>query len=277
MAGHLNNRHERGSKQRPQAAQFEPPKDLFIPPDALEIFLQEFSGPLDLLLYLIRKRNMDIQLINIAEVANQYLEYIRLMKEFKLHLAADYLVMAAILAEIKSRALLAKDLGEEEGVEVSAELLIAKIKAYQLIQEAAAGLEARARVDRDLFVPSLRVFVAKPAAPPKVQMDAKRLARAFLDALGRQKMRRRYEIRIAELSTRERMTGILHKLRLAQELNIQYVPFSQFWTTKEGMAGAVVSFVALMQLIKEGLVDIRQEESYAPIYVRAGEGNGTGS
>lgn len=254
-----------------QVGQFEPPKDLFIPPDALEIFLQEFSGPLDLLLYLIRKRNMDIQVINIAEVANQYLEYIRLMKEFKLHLAADYLVMAAILAEIKSRALLAQDTEDEDTGEVSAELLIAKIKAYQLIQEAAAGLDDRARVDRDLFVPYLRVLVTKPATAAKVEMDANRLARAFLDVVTRRKMRRRYEIRLAELSTRERMTGILHKLRLARELNIQDVPFTQFWTVKEGMAGAVVTFVALMQLIKEGLVDIRQEESYAPIYVRAGE------
>ncbi len=250
------------------------PENLFIPPDALEIFLQEFSGPLDILLFLIRKRNMDIEAVNIAEVANQYLEYIRLMKQFKMDLAAEYLVMASVLVEIKSRALLVADIADDEEGAMSAELLAEKIRAYEVIQQASLSLSQMPRLDRDLFVPYLPVALSKSPSPvkaPKTVLDPRKLAKSLANVLKRKSVKRPYEVRLEELSTRERMALILDKLSLAGQLNTNdgYVPFAAFWTLKEKKAGAVVSFTALMQLIKEGLADIRQEALYAPIYVRA--------
>ena len=252
------------------------PENLFIPPDALEIFLQEFSGPLDILLFLIRKRNMDIEAVNIAEVANQYLEYIRLMKQFKMDLAAEYLVMASVLVEIKSRSLLVADIADDEEGAMSAELLAEKIRAYEVIQQASLSLSQMPRLDRDLFVPYLPVALLKSPSPvkaPKSVLDPRKLAKSLANVLKRKSVKRPYEVRLEELSTRERMALILDKLSLAGQLNTKdghgYVPFAAFWTLKEKKAGAVVSFTALMQLIKEGLADIRQEALYAPIYVRA--------
>ena len=264
------------------AGKFPLPENLFIPPDALEIFLQEFSGPLDILLFLIRKRNMDIEAVNIADVANQYLEYIRLMKQFKMDLAAEYLVMASVLVEIKSRSLLVADLEDDEEGAMSAELLAEKIRAYEVIQQASLSLSQMPRLDRDLFVPYLPVALSKSPSPvkaPKTVLDPRKLAKSLANVLKRKSVKRPYEVRLEELSTRERMALILDKLSLAGQLNTKdghgyghgngYVPFAAFWTLKEKKAGAVVSFTALMQLIKEGLADIRQEALYAPIYVRA--------
>ncbi|CAM4092288.1 MULTISPECIES: segregation and condensation protein A [Shewanella] len=240
------------------------PADLFIPPEALEVFLESFEGPLDLLLYLIRKQKLDIVEMAIAPVTDQYLEYIELLQGARVELAADYLVMAATLAEIKSRLLLPRpELEEEDEADPRAQL-IRQLKAYEVIKDAQQRLDALPRLERDVF--QAKVLPApdiKPVlVPPSVSLVE--LAGAFAAVLKRVEATEHHHVRREQLSTRERMTQILAMLE-----GKSYVPFEQLFDVSEGRAGVVVSFLALMELVKELLVDLIQAQPLSTIHVRA--------
>ncbi|QQX78699.1 segregation/condensation protein A [Shewanella sp. KX20019] len=240
------------------------PKDLFIPPEALEVFLESFEGPLDLLLYLIRKQKLDVVDLPIFAVTQQYLEYVRLLQGAKVELAADYLVMAATLAEIKSRLLLPKPEIELEDEEDPRAQLIRQLKAYEVIKEAQEKLDVLPRMGRDLFqakaVPAANI---KPELlPPEVSLTE--VARAFSSVLKRIEATESHHVVREVLSTRERMTQILAKLN-AQT----YLPFEALFDFEEGRSGVVVSFLALMELVKELLVELVQAEPFSTIHVRA--------
>ena len=241
------------------------PKDLYIPPDALEVFLEAFEGPLDLLLYLIRRQNLDILDIRVAEITHQYMQYVELMHAMQFELAAEYLVMAAMLAEIKSRMLLPRPkLDEiEEGEDPRAEL-IRRLQEYERFKQAAEDLDALPRVDRDVFPGS--------ATPPPIDrqqplpdVELKELLLAFSEVLRRASMFQNHKISYEALSTRERMGDVLKAL--AGGTN--FVPFQALFSAEEGRRGVVVTFLAIMELIKESLIEIVQSEPFAPIHVRA--------
>jgi len=240
------------------------PKDLFIPPEALEVFLESFEGPLDLLLYLIRKQKLDVVDLPIFAITQQYLEYVDLLQGAKVELAADYLVMAATLAEIKSRLLLPKpdvELREEDDPRAQ---LIRQLKAYEVIKDAQEKLDVLPRMERDLFqakaVPAANI---KPELlPPEVSLTD--VARAFSSVLKRIEATENHHVVREVLSTRERMTQILAKLN-AQT----YLPFEALFDFEEGRSGVVVSFLALMELVKELLVELVQAEPFSTIHVRA--------
>lgn len=241
------------------------PKDLYIPPDALEVFLEAFEGPLDLLLYLIRRQNLDILEIRVAEITQQYMQYVELMNAMQFELAAEYLVMAAMLAEIKSRMLLPRPkLDEtEEGEDPRAEL-IRRLQEYERFKQAAEDMDALPRVDRDVFPGS--------ATPPPIDrqqplpdVELKELLLAFSEVLRRADMFQNHKISFEALSTRERMGDVLKAL--AGGTN--FVPFQTLFSPEEGRRGVVVTFLAIMELIKESLIEIVQSEPFAPIHVRA--------
>ncbi|QYK11442.1 segregation/condensation protein A [Shewanella rhizosphaerae] len=240
------------------------PADLFIPPEALEVFLESFEGPLDLLLYLIRKQKLDVVEMAIAPVTDQYLEYIELLQGARVELAADYLVMAATLAEIKSRLLLPRpELAEEDEADPRAQL-IRQLKAYEVIKDAQQRLDALPRLERDVF--QAKVLPApdiKPVlVPPSVSLVE--LAGAFAAVLKRVEATEHHHVQREHLSTRERMTQILAMLE-----GKSYVPFEQLFDVSEGRSGVVVSFLALMELVKELLVDLIQAQPLSTIHVRA--------
>jgi len=227
------------------------PEDLYIPPDALEVFLELFEGPLDLLLYLIKKQNLDILDIPIAQITRQYIEYIRLMSDLKLELAAEYLVMAAWLAEIKSRMLLPRQ--TETEVEEEADpraTLIRRLQEYEAIKAAAEQLDRLPRWERDLFpalvdVGHLQVKRVLPDVPLKDMLSA------FQDVLKRAMQLSHHQITKEPLSVRERMSTILENLKTTDSLF-----FTQLFSRKEGRHGVVVSFLAILELSKERLIDI---------------------
>ncbi len=240
------------------------PKDLFIPPEALEVFLESFEGPLDLLLYLIRKQKLDVVDLPIFAITQQYLEYVNLLQGAKVELAADYLVMAATLAEIKSRLLLPKPDVEHEDEEDPRAQLIRQLKAYEVIKDAQEKLDVLPRMERDIFqakaVPAANI---KPELlPPEVSLTE--IARAFSSVLKRIEATESHHVVREVLSTRERMTQILAKLN-AQT----YLPFEALFDFAEGRSGVVVSFLALMELVKELLVELVQAEPFSTIHVRA--------
>ncbi|MBE8182269.1 MAG: segregation/condensation protein A [Candidatus Portiera sp.] len=244
------------------------PEGLYIPPQSLNVFLEEFSGPMDLLLYLVRRHNIDIATINIALIADQYIQYIKMMKEFKMQLAAEYLVMAAILAELKSRILIPATEEEQQEEEVAGSILIAKLREYEKIRDKAEQLAERPRIDRDFFLPFIR-WTAPIEQADKILPDKQQLAKYFSGCLSRQKTRKSYEIKLAELSTRERMIRILDKLGLAVAMGTAngFVPFEHLFTKKEGREGVAVSLVAVTQLLKEKLVEVSQSAAYSRLYV----------
>ncbi len=236
------------------------PDDLYIPPDALEVFLDAFEGPLDLLLYLIRKNNLDILNIPIADITRQYIEYVEIMKEIRLELAADYLVMAATLAEIKSRMLLPRSEEAKEEEDPRAEL-VRRLQEYERIKHAAERLEQLPRMGRDifshqLFVPDLIV----PKAPPKVELAE--LLSAFVDILKRSELLATHRVSKEALSVRERMSLILEKVNA-----VKFIAFHECFDLTEGRLGVVVSFIAILELMKIGLIDIVQTEAFGPIHV----------
>ncbi len=239
------------------------PQDLYIPPDALEVFLEAFEGPLDLLLYLIRRQNMDILRIDVSAITEQYIQYIGLMKSMRFELAAEYLVMAATLAEIKSRILLPRRQDDdEEEVDPRAEL-IRRLQQYECFKKAAEDLDELPRVDRDTFeveadLPEFEV----PKAHPEVSL--REVLIAFSEILRRSEMFESHQIEKEKLSTRERMSNILQRLSADK-----FVPFESFFTLSEGRGGVVVSFLAVMELIKEQLVDLVQNEPFGTIHVKA--------
>ena len=241
------------------------PKDLYIPPDALEVFLEAFEGPLDLLLYLIRRQNLDVLDIPIAEITRQYVEYVELMKQIRLDLAAEYLVMAAMLAEIKARMLLPRhtEVAEEEG-DPRAEL-VRRLQEYERFKQAAEDLDELPRMGRDFTV--TEAYVENKSVvrvPPPV--DLRDILAALKDVMSRAEMFTRHHISGEPLSVRERMSRILATLK-----DNPYMKFHQLFDPKEGRMGVVVSFLALMELTREQLVDLVQNEPFGQIYIKSPE------
>jgi segregation and condensation protein A len=241
---------------------FKIPSDLYIPPDALEIFLEAFEGPLDLLLYLIRKQNFNILDIPMAQVTRQYLDYIELIRKNNLELAAEYLLMAAMLIEIKSRMLLpvkSGDSGDEAG-DPRAEL-VRRLLEYEQIKLAAMEVNTLPQVGRDFLCAQVLVEQNTVLHWPDVNLAD--LQSAWADILKRSKLVEHHKISREELSVREHMTGILRRLQSSK-----FVEFSDLFDVSRGTPVLVVNFVALLELAKETLIEITQAESYAPIYVR---------
>ncbi|MEJ2535256.1 MAG: ScpA family protein [Gammaproteobacteria bacterium] len=239
------------------------PEDLFIPPDALEVILEAFAGPLDLLLYLIRRQNLDILDIPIAEISRQYVEYVELLQDLRFDLAAEYLVMAAILAEIKSRMLLPRPKSEEGEEEDPRAELVRRLQEYERFKQAAEDLEELPRQDRDFSL--VAAFVEDRKAirlPPEV--DLGEVLAALRDVMSRADMFSSHHVQAEPLSVRERMSRILDRLR-----EQRYLEFHQLFTLEEGRMGVVVSFLALMELSRESLVDLVQHESMGTIYVKS--------
>ncbi|MFA5982453.1 MAG: ScpA family protein [Methylococcaceae bacterium] len=230
------------------------PEDLYIPPDALEVFLEAFEGPLDLLLYLIRKQNLDIVNIPVAQITHQYIVYIQMMELLNLELAAEYLVMAALLAEIKSRMLLPRQPDLEEDEEDPRATLIRRLQEYENIKQAAEAIDQLPRLERDLFVCVAEVALNMPKQHPDV--DMKELLFAFKQVLKRSDQLSHHQIFKEPLSVRERMATILEKLKGADSL-----AFAQLFIRKEGRHGVVVSFLAILELSKERLIDIFQPDN----------------
>ena len=241
---------------------FKLPNDLYIPPDALEVFLEAFEGPLDLLLYLIRKQNFNILDIPLAAVTLQYLEYIEQIRQRNLELAADYLLMAAMLIEIKSRMLLpAKKVeGEEELLDPRAEL-VRRLLEYEQIKLAAFQLDTLPQVGRD-FVRT-QVYIDQTVVTRFPDVDIADLQAAWNDLLRRAKLTEKHTITREELSVREHMTQILRRLQ-----NAKFIEFQDLFETSRGVPVVVVNFIALLELAKETLIEITQAEAFAPIYVR---------
>lgn len=238
------------------------PDDLYIPPDALEVFLELFEGPLDLLLYLIRRQNLDIIEISIAQITHQYIAYIQVMDVLKMELAAEYLVMAAWLAEIKSRMLLPRPPESEDDEYDPRATLIRRLQEYECIKNVAEEIDLMPRLERDIFaaiVDVSKLNVEKPL--PDIQL--KEMLLAFQDVLKRAEQLSHHHITKEPLSVRERMSAILENLKGADSLL-----FSQLFLRKEGRQGAVVSFLAILELCKESLIDIFQPQPYAELRVR---------
>jgi segregation and condensation protein A len=239
------------------------PQDLYIPPDALEIFLEAFEGPLDLLLYLIRKQNIDILDIPVAEITRQYMSYVELMKSVRLELAAEYLVMAAMLAEIKSRMLLPRSTQIDEEEDDPRAELIRRLQEYERFKTAAEDLDTLPRLGRDVRVPHLDAPQARARKLlPDVSLEE--LMVAMAEVLRRADMFESHQITREVLSTRERMSDVLERLKGGT-----FVAFATLFTAEEGRLGVVVTFMAVLELIKESLVELVQNEPFAPIHVRA--------
>ncbi len=242
----------------------EVPVDLYIPPEALEVFLDAFEGPLDLLLYLIKKQNLDILDINVAELTEQYMRYVRLMDTMQFELAAEYLVMAAMLAEIKSRMLLPRSQDIEEDDEDPRAQLIRRLQEYERFKQAAEDIAELPRVERDIFIAEIQP-PEDDRERPQPDVDLQELLIALGDVLHRADMFESHKVHLEPLSTRERMGRVLDQLHGAEG----FISFAAFFTASEGRAGVVVTFLAIMELIKESLVDIVQAEPFAPIHIRA--------
>tara|TARA_R110000823_G_scaffold96554_5_gene210218 strand:+ start:113 stop:961 length:849 start_codon:yes stop_codon:yes gene_type:complete len=238
------------------------PKDLYIPPEALEVFLEAFEGPLDLLLYMIRRQNLDILEINVAEITRQYMVYIEMMQSMQLELAAEYLLMAAMLAEIKSRMLLPRQVAEEHEEDPRAEL-IRRLQEYERFKQASEDIDDLPRLGRDVFIATAKAPDSRQVrAEPDVAM--KELLLVLADVLRRAQMFESHKVQLERLSTRERMSQVLEALK-----GKQFLPFVSLFTLAEGRSGVVVTFLALMELIKESLIEIVQSEPYGPIHVKA--------
>ena len=239
------------------------PDDLYIPPDALEVFLDLFEGPLDLLLYLIRRQNLEIVNIPIAQITQQYIAYIQLMGALNLELAAEYLVMAALLAEIKSRMLLPRQSAQEDEEEDPRATLIRRLQEYEAIKIAAEELDLLPRIERDIF--EIEVDISPLSVEQQLpDIRLKDMLLAFQDVLKRVDQLSHHQITKEALSVRERMATILANLKGENSLF-----FSQLFIRKEGRQGVVVSFLAILELGKEGLIEIIQPEPFAEIRVRS--------
>lgn len=240
------------------------PSDLYIPPDALEVILEAFEGPLDLLLYLIRRQNLDILEINVADITRQYMAYVEMMTVMRFELAAEYLVMAAMLAEIKSRMLLPRppEAEEDEGEDPRA-ALIRRLQEYERFKTAAEDMDEIPRMGRDIHParargPDRNITRAQP------QVDLKEVLVALAEVLRRADMFESHQVEREKLSTRERMVQVLDRIR-----HSQFVPFVSLFTLEEGRLGVIVSFLAVMELVKESLVELVQNEAFGPIHIRA--------
>jgi segregation and condensation protein A len=238
------------------------PEDLYIPPDALEVFLDTFEGPLDLLLYLIRRQNLDILDIPIVEITKQYMEYVELMKEVRLELAAEYLVMAAMLCEIKSRLLLPRSDEDDEDDEDPRAELVRRLAEYEQFKQAAQDLDALPRLERDRF--AVRALVPPGhlrRTPPSVELEE--VLAALQAVLARADLFTSHQIERESLSLRERMSSVLERVN-----GNEWVPFADLFDLTEGRAGVVVSFLAVLELLKAATLELVQVEPFAPIRLR---------
>ena len=239
------------------------PKDLYIPPDALEVFLDAFEGPLDLLLYLIRRQNIDILDIPIAQITAQYMEYVDVMKEFRLELAAEYLVMAAMLAEIKSRMLLPRQSEDAEDEDDPRAELIRRLQEYERYKQAAEDMDDLPRIGRDHFQTEVAVPHKNVTRPPP-EVDLREVLYALQDVMRRVDMFSHHRVHLEPLSVRERMSQVLEAIG-----SEGFTEFTKLFTLEEGRLGVVVTFLAVLELIKGALIELVQSEAFAPIHVKA--------
>lgn len=242
------------------------PSDLYIPPQALEVLLEAFTGPLDLLLYLIKKQNFDILDIPVAEITRQYMQYIELMQVLEIELAAEYLVMAAILTEIKSRLLLPKpaEVQASDEVDPRAEL-IRRLQEYERTKQAAQALEQLPRLGRDVFLAMAEAGLSSSAENPKQvpPLALEELVEAFKAVLARAALRTHHAIAEEPLSIKDRMSQILHKMTIQS-----HVKFTELFKFDEGRMGVVVTFMALLELWRQSLIELSQAIPFGEIEVR---------
>ncbi len=239
------------------------PQDLYIPPYALKVFLEAFEGPLDLLLYLIRRQNLDILDIPVAEITRQYVEYIEVMKELQLELAGEYLLMAAMLAEIKSRMLLPRAEEEEEEEDDPRAELVRRLQEYERFKKAAEDLSDLPRLERDVFIanadaPARKVTTELP------DVTLKELLLAFHDVLRRAQLFSNLHLQREPLSVRQRMSEILARLT-----SNTFSGFADLFDPEEGRMGVAVTFIAILELLRESVIEVAQSEPFAPLHVRA--------
>jgi len=238
------------------------PRDLYIPPQALEVFLEAFEGPLDLLLYLIRRQNLDVLDIPIAEITRQYMRYIELMQDLQLELAGEYLVMAATLAEIKSRMLLPRPASAADGEEDPRAELVRRLQEYERYKRAASDVDVLPRLERDVFQASAELR-DRPVARVLPQVTLREMLLAFRDVATRSQMFAHHHVQREPLSVRERMSNVLAALEQGE-----FVDFVQLFAPHEGRMGVTVTFVAILELLREGLIEVVQTEQLAPLHVR---------
>lgn len=239
------------------------PHDLYIPPDALEIFLDAFEGPLDLLLYLIKKQNLDVLDIPIAEITRQYMHYVEIMQELRLELAAEYLVMAAMLAEIKSRMLLPRlpstETTDEEDPRAE---LVRRLQEYERFKQAAEDVDGLPRLERDVFQASADIPEI-PSSKPHPSVDMREIVLALQAVYERSKLYAKHQIKKETLSIRERMSTILSRVNTDG-----FTDFSELFIVEEGRMGVVVTFIAILELIRQSMIDLVQSEPFGPIHVK---------
>ncbi len=241
------------------------PLDLYIPPDALELVLETFAGPLDLLLYLIRKHNLDVLDIPMVELTRQYLSYIELLQQYRLELAAEYLLMAAVLIEIKSRMLLPKINREpsDDGTDPRVELM-RRLKEYEQMKLAAQKLDELPQAGRDFELVQVAIEHVAEARLPQICVED--IRQAWLGLLTRVRLNTHHTVRREPLSVREQMAHILRCLQ-----DGVYVPFDTLFDLQGGVPKLVITFIAMLELAKEYLLEIQQGETFGSIYVRAGQ------
>ena len=239
------------------------PQDLYIPPYALQVFLEAFEGPLDLLLYLIRRQNIDILDIPIAEITQQYVQYIELMKELQLELAGEYLLMAAMLAEIKSRMLLPRATEEDEDEEDPRAELVRRLQEYERFKKAAEDMSDLPRMERDVF-PAIADAPDRKITRKLPEVTMKELLLAFHDVLRRAEMFSNLHLQREPLSVRQRMSEILTRVSAGR-----FSPFADLFDPEEGRMGVAVTFIAILELLRESTIEVVQADSYAPLHVRA--------
>tara|TARA_B100001245_G_scaffold216295_2_gene184047 strand:+ start:5947 stop:6816 length:870 start_codon:yes stop_codon:yes gene_type:complete len=241
----------------------EVPKDLYIPPDALEIFLEAFEGPLDLLLYLIKRQNINILEINVAEITDQYMAYVELMEASQFELAAEYLVMAAMLAEIKSRILLPRHEEEETEEDDPRMELIRRLQEYERYKEAAQKINDLPRMDRNYYLAKAMLPVIERVTPDP-DVDLQDMLISLARVLRRADMFEHHHIQLETLSTREKMSEIL--IRISEH---KFVPLVSLLVKEEGRLGIVVTFLAVMELMKDSLIEIVQTDPFGPIHLKS--------
>ena len=238
------------------------PQDLYIPPNALEVILEAFEGPLDLLLYLIKRQNIDILEIPLEETTRQYMQYIELMQNLKIELASEYLLMAAMLAEIKSRMLLPRPAESEDEDDPRAEL-IRRLQEYERFKTAAQNIDELPRVSREIYLTDVELPEIHQDKPlPEV--DLRDILFAFKDAMARAEMYSHHHIQREALSVRERMSNVLGALSAEG-----FTDYTSLFTIEEGRRGVVVTLLAILELVKEQLIDLVQSEAFAPIHLKA--------
>ena len=246
------------------------PKDLYIPPDALEVILEAFEGPLDLLLYLIKKQNLDILDIPIKDITVQYVQYIEMMQIMRIEIAAEYLLMAAMLAEIKSRMLLPRPTEEEDEDDPRAEL-VRRLQEYERFKKAAQDIDELPRMHRDTFTSSAELPEIHQERP-QPEIDLRELLMAFKDAMSRAEMYSHHQIQREVLSVRERMSRVLDRITAED-----FTDYRTLFSIEEGRRGVVVTLLAILELVKEQLIDMVQSEPFSPIHIKAASNSQAGS